>query len=358
MQAKILIAGAGPAGLTLALELARQGIKADIIDKKAGPSTLSRAVGILPITMKLLEACGASAKLMQESITIENAVFYKYARKIIKLAVDQDESPQERLFSLAQNHTETILSELLAEHGINVQYGSEMTAVEQNPEQVQVTVNGESRTYDYLVGADGVRSPTRKMTGIEFPGFDLDEIWSIADIYTDNERYSKDFNIHLNKDGKLALVVPLESHRVRVVSNTGDVLDHLPDSLRITEVKHSGTFKIGVRQASEYQRGRVFLVGDAAHCHSPVGGRGMNLSIADAVDLAQRFVEGGLEDYHRVRYPIGAQLIADTERARKTILSPNRITRNLALLVLKIVSIIPPLNKLFLKKVLLAANTV
>lgn len=358
MKPQILIAGAGPSGLSLALELARQGIRADIIDKKSKPSTLSRAVGIIPVTIKLLEASGASAKLLKEAIAIENVVFYKGARKIINIKIDQNKDPTQRIFSLAQDRTETILREQLASYGVEVQYNKELTGFKQDAEQVQVTINNEIKTYDYLIGADGVKSNTRMLAGIDYPGYELEEDWSIADIYTDNARYSKDFNIHLNKEGQIALVIPLESNRVRVVSNSGDILHHLPESLRIREVKRSANFRIGIHQASEYQRGRIFLVGDAAHCHSPVGGRGMNLGIADAIDLANRFVEDDLENYHASRHPIGAKLIAATERARKTILSPNKITRNLALLLLKFISLIPPLNKLFLEKVLLAPNTV
>lgn len=355
---QILIIGAGPSGLSLALELARQGIKADIIDKKAEPSTLSRAVGILPITMKLLEPSGAAVLIAKEAVTVENAVFYKNTRKIMRLAIDQIKDPKQRLFSLPQDRTETILREQLAKHDVHITYNAELTALEQSADQVEVSINDELRSYDYVVGADGVKSTTRELTGISYPGYELKEDWSIADVYTENARYSRDFNIHFNNHGQIVLVIPLELNRVRIISNTDDALHNLPASLKVREVKRSGKFKIGIRQATEYQRGKVFLVGDAAHCHSPVGGRGMNLGIADAVDLASRFANGGLEHYHQHRHAIGARVIATTERARKTMLSSNWLTRNLALLTLNLISRIPFLDRLFLERVLLAADTV
>ncbi|MBT6842655.1 MAG: NAD(P)-binding protein [Candidatus Melainabacteria bacterium] len=358
MTAKILIVGAGPSGLTLALELARQGIQIDIIDQKAEPSTLSRAVGILPITMKLLGPSGAAALIAKQSIVIENAVFYDKTRKITRLALDQMKDPQERMFSLPQDRTESILRDLLQEHDITVRYHSELTSLEQTDEQVTVSINGETQSYDYVIGADGVKSPCRELAGIDFPGYELDEHWSIADVYIDNARYSRDFNIHLNGHGQVILIIPLEAKRIRIISNTDDALHNLPAALKVREIKRTGKFRIGIHQASEYQKGRIFLVGDAAHCHSPVGGRGMNLGIADAVDLASRFVDGGLENYHSHRHPIAAKVIASTERARKIMLSSNWFSRSLALLFLRFVSKIGFLNKFFLEKVVLAGDTV
>lgn len=357
-MSKILIVGAGPSGLTLALELARHGIKSDIIDKKSKPSTLSRAVGILPITMQLLGPSGAADLIAKQSIVIENAVFYDKTRKITRLALDQMKNPQERMFSLPQDQTETILSGLLAKQDIKVDYDSELTSLEQVDDQVQVVINNETKTYDYVIGADGVKSTTRELTGIDYPGYELEEDWSIADVYTQNARYSRDFNIHLSKKGKVVLVIPLEAQRVRIISNTSDALENLPSALTIKTVKRSGKFRIGIHQATNYQKGRVFLVGDAAHCHSPVGGRGMNLGIADAVDLASRFADGGLEDYHEHRHAIGARVIATTERARKTILSSNWFVRSSALLFLRVVAMIPFLNRLLVEKLMLAGDTV
>ena len=132
----------------------------------------------------------------------------------------------------------------------------------------------------------------------------------------------------------------------------------MPFDLPVNKVKREGKFKISICQASTYQKGGVFLVGDAAHCHSPVGGRGMNLGIADAADLASRFVNDDLDNYTKVRHSIGKKLIAQTERGRKMMLSKNHWLQDFTLSIFKLASKNALLNKLFLEKVLLASNTI
>ena len=111
----------------------------------------------------------------------------------------------------------------------------------------------------------------------------------------------------------------------------------------------SGGEKVCVAQ---YGVGRVFLVGNAAHCHSPVGGRGMNLGIADGAELARRMVEGGLEGYGEARHKVGKEVIAFSEAFRKVMTSRNPFTRFLVLAVLRTASFMPALQRQFAKKLL------
>ncbi len=148
------------------------------------------------------------------------------------------------------------------------------------------------------------------------------------------------------------MVAPLEPKRFRVISNTGDALAALPLKLNVTNIRRAGSFEISIRQAAEYSAGRVFLVGDDAHCHSPVGGRGMNLGIADSAELARRMAEGGLEGYGEARHKVGERTIAGSEAARKIMTSRNPVTRFLVLAVLKTASIMPALQRLFARKIL------
>ena len=113
----------------------------------------------------------------------------------------------------------------------------------------------------------------------------------------------------------------------------------------MTNIHREGTFKIHIRQVDEYQKGRAFLAGDAAHCHSPVGGRGMNLGIADSCDLARRMAEGDLENYSAARHKEGKQVIGFSEGARKTMTSANPLTRFMVLAILKTVQAIPALQR-------------
>ena len=150
----------------------------------------------------------------------------------------------------------------------------------------------------------------------------------------------------------MVVVAPLEPKRFRVISNTEDALAALPLKLNVTNIRRAGEFKISIRQAAQYGVGRVFLVGDAAHCHSPVGGRGMNLGIADGAELARRMVEGGLEGYGEARHKVGKDIIAGSEAVRKVMTSRNPVVRFFVLGVLQTASFMPALQRQFAKKIL------
>jgi 2-polyprenyl-6-methoxyphenol hydroxylase-like FAD-dependent oxidoreductase len=212
--------------------------------------------------------------------------------------------------------------------------------------------DGATLDYDYVVGADGARGTTRGLLNIEFRGHDLPETWSIADVDAEGWPHTDAFTICRLSGGHVVVVAPLEPKRFRVISNTGDALAVLPLKLNVTNIRRAGRFKISIRQAAEYVAGRVFLVGDAAHCHSPVGGRGMNLGIADGADLARRMAEGGLEGYGEARHKIGRQVIAGSEAVRKVMTSRNPATRLLVQIVLQTASMTPALQRQFARKIL------
>jgi 2-polyprenyl-6-methoxyphenol hydroxylase-like FAD-dependent oxidoreductase len=117
-------------------------------------------------------------------------------------------------------------------------------------------------------------------------------------------------------------------------------------------VHNTAKFRISVRQAETYQRARVFLAGDAAHCHSPVGGRGMNLGIADAAELAGRIAEGTTDDYTDSRHPVGSKTIKQSERARRAITSTHPAIRLFLRGFLRLTKHSPYLQSRFAKRVL------
>jgi 2-polyprenyl-6-methoxyphenol hydroxylase-like FAD-dependent oxidoreductase len=190
------------------------------------------------------------------------------------------------------------------------------------------------------------------LLGIDFRGHDLPETWSIADVDAEGWPDTNAFTVCQLSGGDVVVVAPLEPKRFRVVSNTEDALAALPLNLNVTNIRRAGEFKISIRQAAQYGVGRVFLVGDAAHCHSPVGGRGMNLGIADGAELARRMVEGGLEGYGEARHKVGKEVIAFSEAFRKVMTSRNPFTRFLVLAVLRTASFMPALQRQFAKKLL------
>ena len=324
---RILIVGAGPTGLTAALELARRGIVPEVVERRPEPSDLSRAVGILPRTMRLLEPSGVSEAIRGEAIAMRGVVFHWEDAPIARIPLDLESDPNARIFGLAQDRTEAHLREAFATHGGTVRYGAALEALATQGDKVQATVDGAADGYDYVVGADGADSVVRQALGIAFEGIDLPEKWAIADVDCADWPFNEHFCGYLRSEGRVVVVVPLEAARFRVISNTEDSLATLPVPMQVSRIRRQATFRIAVRQAARYQQGRVFLAGDAAHCHSPVGGRGMNLGIADAAELARRMAEGGLDGYQAARHPYGAQTIAMSERVRKTATSSTSALR-------------------------------
>lgn len=344
----VLIVGAGPTGLTAAVELARRGVRTKVIDRRDAQSTFSRAVGIMPRSLELLEPSGVAARLLEDGMRFRQVLLHRGSRLVLSLDL-QPGTPQhgyDFLLGLAQDRTEAHLSDALLRSGGEISYETELADFSQDDGKVTaVMADGKTSAYDFVIGADGVHSTTRQRLGILFPGYDLPETWSIADVDAEGWPNTNAFTACQLDRGGVVVVAPLEPERFRVVSNTGDALAALPLDLKTTNIRREGQFTISVRQVENYTHGRVFLAGDAAHCHSPVGGRGMNLGIADAADLARRMVEGGLEGYSSARHADGAETIAASENARKTMTSANPLTRAVMLGGLKAVSFLPALQR-------------
>ena len=345
---KVLVVGAGPTGLTAGVELARRGVAVTVIDKRDAASSFSRAVGITPRSLETLAPSGVSEALLAEGVRFRGARFYKGADLVFELPlkVNQVRHGHDFILGLAQDRTETHLAEACRRLGGEIHYGRKLAALQEEGETVIAeTADGMTASYDYVIGADGIHSTVRNILGIEFPGFDLPETWSIADVDAADWPNPEHFTICLLPEGGAVVVVPLERERYRVIANRPDALQALPLEMAQRDVRREGQFTISIRQVKQYTTGRVFLAGDAAHCHSPAGGRGMNLGIADAADLARRLTEGGLEGYSDARYDEGKRTIAFSERARKQVTATSPVTRAAMFGVMRLTSWLPPLQR-------------
>lgn len=199
--------------------------------------------------------------------------------------------------------------------------------------------------FDLVIEGDGINSKTRKFAGIDYEGFDLDETWTIADVDSPSWKNTGAFTLNLLAKGGVAVVVQLEADRYGVVSNTENALSALELPMEVTKIHRQGQFKTSIRQANTYCKGRVYLAGDVAHCHSPVGGRGMNLGISDAAELARCVAEGQLDGYSEIRHQAGRTIIAQSERARKIVTSSNPFTRALVVGSCRMIDLIPNLQR-------------
>ncbi len=353
---RILIAGAGPTGLTAALELVRRGIACRIVDRKPRPSTLSRAVGINPRSLDLLEPSGVTAELLAHGFKMRRACFRDGRGRLIgEIRADLIAHRYNFLLALPQDKTETIMQQRLASYGTHVDYGIEVASVALQGGRAEVTLRQNEalhqEVYDLVIAADGVHSRVRERLAIPFPGYDYDNLWSVTDFESPDLPYAEDAaHAFLHDSGHMGLVIKIGAGRYRGVSSTEHALACIPGDYAMMKILNEGTFHIGVRQAQTYQKGCVYLAGDAAHVHSPAGGRGMNLGIEDAADLARRIHAGGLEDYTAMRHPVGKQTLALTETLMRMILLRNPLAKALRNGLIRLATAVPALQKPFLNR--------
>jgi 2-polyprenyl-6-methoxyphenol hydroxylase-like FAD-dependent oxidoreductase len=351
----ILIVGAGPTGLTAALELARRGLAPRIIDRKSAPTPLSKAVGISARSLDILEASGVSARLLVRGIKVRHG-HVRYKGRTLGM-IDFSRIPHRFnfLLSLPQSETETVMCDVLAAMGITVEWRTTLITVRPGGDGVDVEIDGprgrEAARYDHVFGADGVHSRVRTETGLGFEGHVHSRLWSIADAEIADWPYEPDAaQLFLHEGGDVGFIIPIGVQRFRAVSNTPDAMARIGGDYR-AHVLQVDTFHIPAQQAPTYQAGRVFLGGDAAHVHSPVGARGMNLGIEDAASFARRLAENDLEGYTAERRPVGRRWITLSER----LLAAAQATRPAAValrnLAFRIVGHMPSLQRPMLSRV-------
>jgi 2-polyprenyl-6-methoxyphenol hydroxylase-like FAD-dependent oxidoreductase len=319
---EILIVGAGPTGLSAAIELARLGILPTIVDRRTTVTGHSRAVAIQASALDLLRPSGVVEPIIRDAVHITAMRIFHNNKTLLRLAMDKVDDPLVAIYGLGQDRFERHLYDALERYGVAVQFGTELTELTQTDEAVQVTLNGGKSTFDYVIAADGVHSFIRKSLGIAFVGEELPGRWSVADISADNWPDPEETKVYLLPGALAGVAVPIAPGQFRIVANTVDIETTLPASLCNVEIKDKGEYVVNERQAEQYAKGRVFLAGDSAHTHSPVDGRGMNMGIADAVCIAQRLVNGTPEGYHSERHTAGIYALRMAQIARRAATTP------------------------------------
>jgi 2-polyprenyl-6-methoxyphenol hydroxylase-like FAD-dependent oxidoreductase len=353
---RVLVVGAGPTGLTAAVELARRGTLPEVIDSGDGPTPLSKAVGISPHSLDLLEPSGITPMLLAQGIRIEQALVHRRGGVLGRIDLTRLRHRYAFLLALPQSVTETLMAQALRAHGGDVQWRTRLESLEGRHDKVAVVLEGADGRreveFDLVYGADGAHSTVREAAGIAFPGREHQRRWSIADAEVEDWPYAeRAAHLFLHDAGDVGFVIPIGERRFRAVSNTVDALARVPGDYRVTRRLREDVFTIPVRHAARYQAGNVFLGGDAAHVQSPVGGRGMNLGIEDAVCFADRLQSQSLAAYQTERRPVGARWIALSERVLSGVQSTDALTRAARDLAIRIVGRIPPLQRPLLERI-------
>lgn len=352
----LLIVGAGPTGLTAAVELARAGVALRVIDRKDGPSPLSKAVGISAHSLDLLEPTGVAERLLADGIRVRHGDVWFDGHQLGTIDFSTLHHRFNFLLSLPQSETEAIMADVLSASGVSIEWHTRLVDLRQGDDRVEVTVEGPRgrmhASCAHVFAADGVDSTVREQLGLGFDGHTHHREWSIADVDIDRWPYEPGAaQLFLHPGGNVGFIIPIGRDRFRIVSNTPDALAQVPGHYDVVRVHRTDTFRIPARQAPTYQQGRVFLGGDAAHAHSPVGARGMNLGIEDAVAFARRFIDGRLDGYTAERHPVARRWIEVSERVVRLVQSTNPAVVAARNLALRVVGHLPVLQQPIVERV-------
>ena len=276
----VLVVGAGPTGLTAAVELARRGIRPRVIDRNSGPTPLSKAVGIQAHSLELLEPSGVTERLLSAGLRLPGGTIHFKGRVLGRVHFSALKHRFNFLLALPQSETEEVLTGVLADRGVTVERNTTLAELREEGDGVTALIDDpqgrETARFDLVYGADGVHSTVRQALGFDFAGYTHAREWSIADAEIESWPYEAGrAHLFLRGDGDVGFIIPIGPGRFRAVSNTPDALARVPGGYQVAKLMRTDRFRIPVRQCASYQTARVFLGGDAAHVHSPVGGRGI-----------------------------------------------------------------------------------
>jgi 2-polyprenyl-6-methoxyphenol hydroxylase-like FAD-dependent oxidoreductase len=360
MKTETLIVGAGPVGLTMAIELARYGVAVRIIDKVPHRTDKSKALVLWSRSLELLQRAGCSVGLVDAGYKVNSVNITTNKQSIARLSLEGIESAYPYGLMIPQSETERVLDEFLNTLGVKVERETELIRFTNSGDKTVSLLrraDGAEETVEtsWLIGCDGAHSTVRHQLGMEFHGETSLIDWVLADIHLEGVSRKPEIDIVWHADGVLA-TFPIADDRYRIIADVGvapestgqlpdptladiqSILDkRFPGGVRATDPIWLSSFRINERKVENYRAGRVFLAGDAAHVHSPAGGQGMNTGMQDACNLAWKLAlvvrrigsESLLESYSVERSPIAAEVLKVTGRITAMATTSNKVVQTL-----------------------------
>ncbi|MEO3797376.1 FAD-dependent monooxygenase [Nonomuraea sp. B10E15] len=350
-SSEVLIVGAGPTGLALAVELARRDVHVRIVDVASAPTSQTRALGVQPRTLELFERLGLAAEAVAEGVPVTEFRLFSENKQFLDLSLSRLDTPHPYLLMLPQPAVEELLGARLKDYGVLVERGVELTMLSQQPGEVEAVLRHLDGTVErvrvpWLIGCDGAHSTVRHQLGVPFVGGAFEENFAVADGRVEWPLPYDVFYSFLYKGNFVAYFpMPGGLHRITIAyppgrAPAGEVsFDEVreavamcsPPGTRLATIVESGRFRINQRKVARHSVDRVFLAGDAAHVHSVVGGQGMNTGIQDAFNLGWKLaavVQGRarrelLDSYAAERSPVAHRLVKGTRRATRMTLLRN-----------------------------------
>lgn len=334
----VLVVGAGPVGLTMAAEVVRHGLTCRLIDKAAAPSDKSKALVLWSRSIEMLDAIGIAPFFVRAGLRGRGVSIYSEGKRLlhVQFAID---SPYDYALLIPQNITERLLTEHAGRLGVRVERAVELASFAVDESGVTSQISSENGRTElvrsrWLIGCDGAHSTVRHVLGVPFAGDAEPNDWLLADIHLEGSLPTDEISIFFHSHGVLAFF-PIVGGRFRVIADLGlaktadrppdptlaevqDMIDERgPGGLSVHDPIWLAGFRIHERMVAEYRHGRAFLVGDAAHIHSPAGGQGMNTGMQDAYNLAWKLalVDKGrakdvlLDSYSQERSAVGRAVL-------------------------------------------------
>jgi 2-polyprenyl-6-methoxyphenol hydroxylase-like FAD-dependent oxidoreductase len=347
----VLIVGAGPVGLTLANDLMRRGVSCRMIDSAPHATQQTKALGIMPRTLELLTKLGVAQTAIERGL--QAAVFCPYSDGKRLTRIDFREylldSPYPFVLMLPQHETEAVLTEHVQRQGGAIEWQVELVAVTQDEEGVEALLrhpDGREERFQtrFLAGCDGAHSTVRHLLGLDFAGTSFEQSFAVGNVHMTWDLPYDEIFAFVHR-GSFIAYFPMVNRRCRVViayeldkAPTGDVtLEEIqqvidtcgPQGARASDPTDLTRFHVNQRKAERYAQGRIFLAGDAAHIHSPIGAQGMNTGMQDAFNLGWKLalaIKGQaspllLSSYTVEREQVGEALLRGTGRATRLVLT-------------------------------------
>jgi 2-polyprenyl-6-methoxyphenol hydroxylase-like FAD-dependent oxidoreductase len=344
-QADVLVVGAGPTGLVLALWLTKLGVKVRIIDKTAEPGTTSRALAVQARTLELYRQLDLTEAVVAQGHQVPAVNLWVKGEAAARIAFDSvgsDLTPYPFLHIFPQDQHEQLLVERLEALGVTVERRTELIGFADNGDRIIARLRGpDSREFDcaaaYIAGCDGARSIVRESIGTGFPGGTYRQVFYVADVEAAGPAVNGDLHIDLDEADFLGVFPLAGVGKARLIGTVRDgraadagklTFDDVSDraithlKVKVNNVNWFSTYHVHHRVTEHFRQGRAFLLGDAAHIHSPAGGQGMNTGIGDAINLAWKLAvvvagragDNLLDSYEAERIGFARRLVATTDR--------------------------------------------
>lgn len=358
-----LIVGAGPVGLAAALLLTQAGRTPRLVEMRPDPSMLSRALAVNPRTLDLLEPSGVTARMLELGSPMRGVRLSRGDRTIAEITFEGIHPRYPFMLALSQATTERLLTQALVAAGGRIERPVRLTGCRTDAGTVEATIRDERTSttetsrHPWVLAADGAHSAVRESMGMGFPGTAFTDDWHLADVPLRTDLDPDRGHVRFLDDGAFVFLIRVVDDQLhapegallwRIITNRPDPVSQVIGAEPAGPPIWESRFRIAHRIASTFASGDVYLAGDAAHIHSPIGARGMNLGIEDAWIFTQLALRHRLAEYAALRRPVDQSVVRRVELFSKAVAAESGMLRFAREHLLPIALGIAPIRRRFM----------